>query len=224
MKMTDFERESSFVGFSLTFAFFLVLFLKVLPFFFSLKIEVSSPEEGRVAINLATFREEVVLATFEQEPIEQQVVELNETDEIFAVREESAEEVFEVFADEDIQQIRTDSTVQLASGEATQRDHFSSTIAAADKDIIVLQVVSLIEQKKEYSRRARQRGVEGIVVVEITLSEECVVSSFIIAESESSLLDNSVHETMNKIVGMDVSDERLHEILVISVPIEFILI
>lgn len=221
-KMIDFERESSKFSSLLTLSLFAILLFAVLPVLLESDETSTSSHENTIAMDLVIFQEPVSLPSPEEEVTEREVVELTEPKETVIAPDELTEELIDSSADGLPDYADPDSTAYFSEESAIHDTNSPPTVA--DKDIIVSQLVSLIEQKKEYSTRAQQRGIEGTVLVEVTLSEECVVTDFIIVESESSLLDNSVEDTMNRIIGIDVSGERLQEPLIVAVPIEFILI
>ncbi|PIE52048.1 hypothetical protein CSA37_08795 [Candidatus Fermentibacteria bacterium] len=94
----------------------------------------------------------------------------------------------------------------------------------ADPDLVISALVGLIEREKEYTDRAVQRGIEGTVIVEVTINTDCVVTDYSIISSDNSHLTDSIHETMEDVTGRDLSDETLEEPLTVSVPVEFVLI
>ena len=219
--MNNFEKDSSKFSSLLTFSLFAILLFAVLPFLIESEEILTPPQKNTISMDFVVFQESVSLPLPEEELIKSRIVELTEPESV-VVPDEPLETLDGPSAGATLDFANQDSS---ANSSDESEIHSSNPLPPiADKDIIVSQLASLIEQNKEYSIRAQQRGIEGIVIVEITLSEECIVTDFMIIESESSLLDNSVEDTIYRIIGIDISEEILHEPLVVAVPIEFMLI
>ncbi len=234
IKMNDFDNRSSWISSLFIAAVIIAFFLTTL--FFSKEESVKIEDDNTITIALAIFQKEVIaqppvkskVQRPKPKPIEKRTVQLTDPLESINVSEEVVDPVVEVALEAVDEEIITDivneSMVQKETDNTTEVTRSVVSAPVADEKKILSQLLSLINRKKEYSRRAQQRGVEGVVTIQITLSEICVITSYSILDSDHSLLASSVKSTMDKIIGIDISEELVKEQLTISIPIEFELI
>ncbi len=239
-KSRDYEKGSSLLTLSIM-AFILTFGICLLSQVKSSRIDISESDDNYISIDLAIFEEPAVEQPISYSPVKQivqpkpvelKVVSLTPIKETTPANETAVEiEHIEDPIDEpSTKEVLTEVleqkvSVHYQSGEVSidtiQEVETISAVSQPDRNVVASQLVSLINRKKEYSRRAQQRGIEGIITVQITLTHQCVISSYTIVGRGNSLLESSVGTTMGKIIGTDISDQKLEAQLIISVPIEF---
>lgn len=218
--LTNFESKSSRLSSLYTLSICIIALFGALLVLPSSREEQIVKQDNIVVMDLISFQDPVVTVLPEEELTDHRIVELTEPEELTNYESLPAEVPVEHTSGVEVENDTIELTTDL--GSHTANPVISESVV--DKDLIVFQLTSLIEERKEYSTRAQQRGIEGTVVIEVMLSKDCVVSSYSILESDNSLLDGSVEETMERIIGNDISEQVLQESLSVIVPIEFVLI
>jgi protein TonB len=79
-------------------------------------------------------------------------------------------------------------------------------------------IASLIQENLYYPRRARKRGIEGVVVVRFALHQDGSVTQITTTESSSGILTRAAIKTIAELSG---EFPKPQEVLVISVPINY---
>ncbi len=235
-KSKNYDLHSSIMSFLLVVVFLLLMLVSIFPFMNQKKNEVTS-KDNVISIDLAIFQEKKVdpptppPQLIKPQPTERKIVELTKSEETVIpeiIKKIEVEPLVEVFEEsheeaeptEDI----VETTIESVESESENAVESVKRVPIFDRNLVASQLVSLINRKKVYSRRAQQRGAEGVVTVQITLSEDCIITSYTIIGNSNSLLKSSVASTMDKIIGTDISEEVASDQLIIAVPIEFKLI
>ncbi len=91
--------------------------------------------------------------------------------------------------------------------------------SAGDESAALASIVREVEAHKQYPRRARQTGVEGRVVLAVSISASGVVTAVEVAEKHSSaLLNRAALKAADGLVGMKLP---LSKAMTVKVPVVF---
>ena len=95
-----------------------------------------------------------------------------------------------------------------------------NTISASSQTA-VLRIRQLLTQKMEYTQVARENGIEGTVMVEVTIANGGKIQEATILQSPHDLLDQAVTRSMKLIEGTQIIKKYPARTLKVKVPVNF---
>jgi len=82
----------------------------------------------------------------------------------------------------------------------------------------VRHIVTLLKENLYYPRRARKRGIEGVVQVRFTLNKDATISNVKVLQSDFDILANAALKTIKELDGVLPKPD---EVLTLTIPIEY---
>lgn len=128
-----------------------------------------------------------------------------------------------------VEAVAETNTTNVSSVENQKDTHCNNEVIApkivkkedANKEYLslhVTKIISLLQENLYYPRRARKRGIEGVVQIRFTLHENGKITNIYVLKSDYEILTNAAKKTIESL------DEKLpkpSEILKLTIPIEY---
>jgi len=112
---------------------------------------------------------------------------------------------------------------QLATAQGPLKQKSIKTVQAAQKAYLqenISKISELIRENLYYPRRARKRGIEGIVVVTFVLHKDARVTDVHILSANRAILGRAAIRTIEELSG---KFPKPHEAITLKVPINYVL-